>query len=195
VAFLDQDDVWCSPHKLAEQMAAAREFPAAELVYGSFVSWFDWDAATPQPDEEHDLGFTESTLVEAPGLIDHWYGGVGTPGPGQVLVRRDTFRRLGGFEVGFRTPCEDQTFMVKAALEVAILAVPRPWLRYRHHAGSCTSAWDRIGELDNSQTEFFKWALAYVRARGHPNGDEVTDVLRRALYGAALWERARRKRR
>jgi GT2 family glycosyltransferase len=113
-----------------------------------------------------------------------------TPCPTTVMVRRDMFERVGGFEESFRDPWEDAAFYLKAALDAMILVHPDVWARWRNHGDSATTDSFRKGDFRAASRRFAEWARAYVLAREPENAETMLRALRRLEYSAALFERA-----
>jgi glycosyltransferase involved in cell wall biosynthesis len=161
VAPLDADDLWF-PHKLAEQVAVAEEFPRARLIYGRSEYWHDFS---------HDLAEERKTLIPdlAPGdrlymppellRICYPLGAVGAPCPSDMLIEREHFLSLGGFEESFNRyqSFEDQAFLAKLYLSAPVYVSNRCWDRYRVHADSCCAVGLRTGELSAARQVYFEW--------------------------------------
>ncbi len=161
VAPLDADDFWF-PHKLAEQVALAEEFPHARLIYGRSEYWFDWSCDPVDDGKNHipDLA-PGGRIYMPPELLRICYplGAVGSPCPSDMLIEREHFQTLGGFEESFnRYPSfEDQAFLAKLYLSAPVYVSSRCWDRYRVHADSCCAVGLRTGELSAARQVYFEW--------------------------------------
>ncbi|MDO8795690.1 MAG: glycosyltransferase family A protein [Vicinamibacterales bacterium] len=179
VALLDSDDAW-TPDHLTSLLALAAEFPDAEMAYGPGLLWHSWDGAagdTPQP-----LGFAVATRPSPSALAGlYLHDSNVTPCPSGVMVRRETFLRLGGFEQTFRGMYEDQAFCFKAALDARVVVTPHITLLYRQHADSCCSVSFRTGTHADARLRFLNWARAYLAAR-HPDERALLTVINRQRF-------------
>jgi glycosyltransferase involved in cell wall biosynthesis len=162
VALLDADDFWL-PHKLAEQVAAAEEFPTARLIYGRSEYWFDWSGDPVDDGKNHipDIALGDC-LYMPPELLRICYplGTVGAPCPSDMLIEREHFLSLGGFEESFdrhQSLFEDQAFLAKLYLSAPVYVSNRCWDRYRIHADSCCAVGLRTGELSAARQVYFEW--------------------------------------
>ncbi|MGB0064624.1 MAG: glycosyltransferase [Terracidiphilus sp.] len=127
LAFLDADD-WFLPRKLELQRRSIQENPNAVLVYSGFRLRF--------PDgSERDGEFVP------PGEL-HWRLRYHCPfQPCSVMLRRDAFNVLGGFDPD-RRRCEDWDLWLRLASRFsadAFAAVPEPLVAYRQTPGSLSS--------------------------------------------------------
>jgi len=175
IALLDSDDAW-TPDHLASLLALTAQFPAAELAYGPGLLWQSWDGTST--DSLQPIGFDTPTQP-APSALAGLYlrDGTVTPCPSGILVRRETFLRLGGFEQTFRGMYEDQAFCIKAALDASVVVTPHSTLLYRQHPDSCCSVSFRTGTHADARLRFLDWARAYVTAR-HPRERELLRLIR-----------------
>ena len=104
-----------------------------------------------------------------------------TPATCAILLRRELFERVGGFEERFRGMFEDQAFFAKVYLHGTTLVSPTILDRYRQHPGShCYQALD-AGTYHASQGRFLRWLEAYLATQ--PSADAA---LKRAMR-QALW--------
>lgn len=138
VAFLDSDDYW-HEEKTARQMAAVGETPAVDLVYcDQYV--VDVDGSVHPSGKalpEHDLWEH---------LIDGWTA----PNTSTLLVDREWFLDLGGFDE--RLPsCQDHDLWMRAArADATVRAVERPLSYFTRDAEGRISAdpEDRLAGVD-----------------------------------------------
>jgi glycosyltransferase involved in cell wall biosynthesis len=184
IAFLDADDVWL-PHKLEEQVKILDSQPEAAMLYGLSEFWYSW-ADNPQGnprDFVHDLGVPSGTLIQPPSLLTRFFFAqdAAIPGPTGVLVRREAFERLGGFEEAFRGAYEDEVFYAKVCLNAPVFAVDTCWDRYRQHSDSSNSMMERAGEEYSSRLFFLNWLAGYLAEQGIKDV-EIWRKLRKELW-------------
>lgn len=183
VAFLDSDDAW-TPGHLESLLAAARQHPDAEMVYGPGRYWYSWDPAAGRPDTVQNIGLDPVTGTLPTDLATYFikHGGA-TPCMGAFLIRRDAFERLGGSEERFRGMFEDQAFYLKAALEARLAATPNDTLLYRRHDASACAVSARHGTVGEAHSRFLAWAREYVRS-AHPANRDLLALLAREHFKA-----------
>jgi glycosyltransferase involved in cell wall biosynthesis len=154
IAFLDDDDIW-TPDRLRLQVAAAAHHPAAVGVFSGF--WYL---------DEHGRrldGDWPATHTPSAHFID---GSAMLPRIVTLMVRRDVFERLRGFDESYRV-CEDNQFTLRLAMEGELIPVPEELVGYRRH-GSNTSTGHPLerAETNRMLTEF--------KAEATRRGDERT---------------------
>jgi len=135
LAFLDADD-WFFPQKLQLQRRCIRENPDAVLVYSGFRLRFI------------DGSERDGTFI-SPGDL-HWrlrYHGAFHVG--SVMLRRDAFDAVGGFNPSYRR-CEDWDLWLRIANRfstAAFAVVPEPLVAYRQVPESLSSDAMRMFEM------------------------------------------------
>jgi glycosyltransferase involved in cell wall biosynthesis len=137
IAFLDADDLWY-PQKLATQMEYVRKCPEADFFYT------DMDAI----DENRNIiaeGLLKKELErrEKKGrasLIFLAFGDRPFPRPSSVLVRKEVFLKVGGFNPRFRkSNHEDFDLFARIAQNGQIYFIPGSLAQYRVHSGQGTN--------------------------------------------------------
>lgn len=199
IALLDADDVWL-PSKLEEQVAILEGHPDAALVYGRSLIWHGWtgDPADARRDRFYPLGIEPNRVVTPPALFLRLLENrVQSPTPCNVLIRADTFTRVGGFEEEFRGMFEDHAFFTKTHLHLPIYVSDRHWANYRRHAGSCSTAARPPDIAIPLRRRFLEWVERYLDDSEHAGNAEIRRLLRRELLRCrfprtfALADRAR----
>jgi glycosyltransferase involved in cell wall biosynthesis len=126
IAFLDADDVWL-PWRIEDQFNALGTHPDAVLVCGDITS--EWD----QP-----VSVSDRSDVQVVGLWD--FVDQNPVGTSTVLVRRQVFNDVNGFDLQFRGP-EDVDLWMRVAARGPILKLNWPVIRYREGPGSLSMRW------------------------------------------------------
>jgi glycosyltransferase involved in cell wall biosynthesis len=190
IAFLDADDVWV-PGKLAEQIEALETEPKAAAVFGPTEYWRSWHPDHPEPDYVPALGIAPG-LVEPPRLLVLSLRSLArTPGPSNILVRREALEDIAGFdemrELGMY---EDQAFLAKLFLRFPVLVADRRWDRYRLHPGQRSIA-RPFAEKRQAALVYFDWLDGHLRESGFRD-PELTRALRqkRRRYRFPAWNTA-----
>ena len=168
IAFLDADDVWLS-NKLNRQVKIMDSQPEAAMLYGSPQLWYSW--AGTHDDAHRDclqvIAVEPNTLIRPPTLLALFLGRKAiTPAPSDVLLRRATVDRIGGFEDDFRGLYEDQVFFCKVCLEMSVFVSGECWVRHRQHSNSACSVGKITGEYYSGHLVFLNWMNSYLSRRG-----------------------------
>lgn len=156
IAFLDADDVWL-PHKLEQQVAILESHPEAAMLYGRTQFWFSWTENNPvnwtlkPEDKQGDFMTITSvqfnTLVKPPTqLLLFLQNKEIYPCTCSILIRRQVFEEIGGFEEDFRNAHEDMVFHSKIFLKASVYVSSECWDRYRMHPNSYWRRADREGK-------------------------------------------------
>jgi glycosyltransferase involved in cell wall biosynthesis len=182
IAFLDSDDVWL-PHKLEQQLAIIDAHPEVMMIYGNTQYWYSWTGS--REDQRRDfipkLGVRAGTVVHPPALLPLFLRGeAAVPCTCSIVVRREVFEQIGGFEASFPNMYEDQVFYSKVCLEAPVLVADTCWDRYRQHPGSTCSTAERTGQERAARRTFLNWLEQYVAAR-QIKDPEVWKALREEL--------------
>jgi Glycosyl transferase family 2 len=172
IALLDSDDVWLE-NKLEEQVAVLDAHPEAGMVYGQSQYWHSW---TMKPEDAHrdhvpKLGVQTDALFEPSMLSRLVYplGPATAPCPSDLMLRRVTVQRVGGFEEAFRGMYQlydDQTFLAKVYLNEPVYVAGKCWDRYRQHPDQCVSVVRESGEQHTVRLAFLRWLAEYFYMQG-----------------------------
>jgi glycosyltransferase involved in cell wall biosynthesis len=166
LAFLDSDDAWL-PDKMARQIAVMEATPDAVLCHTAMVVV---DAAGEVVDifplDPRYQGHCFLALLVANRLSTS-----------SVVMRRDVFDRLGGFDEAF--PARgDWEFWTRAARCGPITAVSEPLVRYRVHPGRMS--------LDTDRMRSFHFAIIEKNARRYRDEPHLPGLIRHARAEAYL---------
>jgi glycosyltransferase involved in cell wall biosynthesis len=176
ISFLDADDIWL-PERLETFAAVARDFPAAGMIYGPTLYWYSWtgsDAAyLGREDETGNMQLPARQLIPAPTALRQFIvtSGGSLPGICSLLVRRDAYDAVGGFEPSFRGLYEDQVFLSKMTAAHPVVVIDEVLDYYRQHAGSCCSQAIATGAYDPgtwhpARIGYLKWLQRYLARIG-----------------------------
>lgn len=184
LAFLDADDVWL-PEKLEHQVEILRSHPEVALVYGRSEYWHSWPGAGAPGDYVAALGVAAETIVRPPTLLTlALESRAPTASMSDILVRRNSFERVGGFEEDFRGSLqyvEDQAFLAKLYVAEPVYVSGECWYRYRQHGESCVARTELSGRKRAIRLAYLCWLGGYL-----------TD---HRIEDARLWRALRRKQR
>ena len=175
LALLDADDVW-PPEKLARQVAILEAHPDVGLLFGAPLYWFGWTGRAEDQARDYviDLRLPADRRYEPPSLLlPFLQRAAPTPCPSDVLVRRATAVRVGGFEAhftGVNMVYEDQGFFSKLLLHAPAFASSETWDRYRQHPESCYAVSKATGGREQARGYFLTWFRGYLQAQGQASG-------------------------
>ena len=170
IAILDGDDVWLPP-KLSRQVEILNSHPEAGMVYGASQYWHS--AADRSGDARRDfvqrVGLEANKLFIPPELVTLCYplGKAPAPCPSNILLRRSTVDRVGGFEEDFRgiyQLYEDQAFLVKVYLTTPVFVADECWDKYRQHPHSCMAKTKK--HASDIRLYFLNWLGDYLSKQG-----------------------------
>ncbi|WP_125954978.1 glycosyltransferase family A protein [Novosphingobium sp. MD-1] len=213
VSFLDADDIWL-PERLEHFVEVAGDYPEAGMVYGPTLYWFSWAEARGEkpPVEGQDdflghLDLPTDELIEAPAALRRFIvtEGACLPGICSLLVRRDAYLRIGGFEPSFRGLYEDQVFLSKMTATHPVVVIEEVLDYYRQHSESCCYRSLARGEYDleglhPARGRYLKWLRDYLKTIGVAD-PVLSRALRRQLrlheipglaVGVKVWRQTRR---
>jgi glycosyltransferase involved in cell wall biosynthesis len=188
IAFLDADDVWMA-EKLEQQVEILDAQPDAAMLYGRTQKWFGWtgDPEDIQKDSLTQLAVEPETLAQPPLLLtrflenEHVY-----PCTCSMLVRRETFEKIGMFEESFRDAYEDMVFHSKVFLKAPVYVSGKCWDRYRRHPDNSWKRAVTAGLYDPLNPNplrrmYLIWVESYLLQEG-VNDQKVWRTLRKELW-------------
>lgn len=117
IAFLDHDDVWL-PGKLERQVAALREEPELGIVYAHAELAVEPGARLPR-------WLREYADRPMPGYL-----------PSTLLVRRQVFDAVGGFDPAFAVGADSDWLLRAKDAGIGFRVLPDVLVRYRIHGGN-----------------------------------------------------------
>ena len=151
VAFIDGDDLW-EPDNLALKLAAAQQFPEAELISSDFYNENRFNKTVPRADwpktRQSLLPVWRKNLPPDNGsaapcrisdlpikfICDEMLGHTGT-----FLTRRSLLSAAGGFDETLEVG-EDVDLWIRLAIRLPFMVyLPQPLLYYRYRPGSLTN--------------------------------------------------------
>ncbi|WP_392482968.1 glycosyltransferase family 2 protein [Nostoc sp. C110] len=188
IALLDADDVWL-PQKLERQLSIMESNPQATVVFGASQFWYSW---TGNPEDSkrdcvRELGIPLNGLLHPPKLLTLLLQNkINTPATCSVLIRRELFQEIGGFEESFRGMYEDQVFFAKVYLKASVFIEPNYWDRYRQHPGSSCSIAEKTGKYhpfnkNPAEFVFLNWIAEYLSKEDVKNA-EIWKALQKRLW-------------
>jgi glycosyltransferase involved in cell wall biosynthesis len=161
IAFIDADDTM-EPGSLEKQIPLFAEEGVGLVHCG--LRLFD-----------HDTGETIELQLEGgeDAVADNLllWEGAGIAGPGAILVTREAFDSVGGFDTDMKVG-EDWDFCYRVARKFKVRFVPEPLLNYRSHA---IAAHRNVREMERGMRRFYEKAFS--------TSDVSVLGLRRRAYG------------
>jgi len=179
VTFLDSDDVWL-PANLSCHLAQVDAHPGVEALCAPAEWWYSWTGheADRGRDFVQEWRVPLDSVAAPPTLLtmvlrDEWSSLC------NVLVRRELFLALGGYEPAFRGMYEDQAFHAKLCLAHPVFVASGCTYRYRQHPDSCTHRSHASGSTGAARVRYVAWLRRYLATAGRTGRDfaELHDSL------------------
>ena len=188
IAFLDADDVWL-PLKLEQQLKTMNSQRSAGVVFGPTQFWYSWNEnpGNNKRDSMRKIGIEPNRLYYPPTLLRLLLQKKAlTPATCSVLIRREVFEKIGGFEDVFQGCYEDQAFFTKVYLKIPVFVERECWDKYRQHGNSGCAVAEQRGEYHRFKTNpahltFLNWIEEYLSKQGVKDG-EVWQALQKARW-------------
>jgi glycosyltransferase involved in cell wall biosynthesis len=171
IAFLDSDDVWME-NALETAVSIFRKHPIVGFTYGCALWWFSWtgDPADQQRDFRDTVashGDGANKIVFPPQFVTTMMrAGSAVPCLTTVVVRKDLFEDVRGFEDDFPGLFEDQVFYTKLGMNAVGFRTDACWAKYRQHPDSSCSTAEKEGRMQAAGATFESWREAYLSGLG-----------------------------
>ena len=195
IAFLDADDIWL-PHKLEQQVPILESHPEVAMLYGRTQYWFSWAderstiwQSNPKFLKDDSMTITSvqfDQLIEPPSQILLFLQNKEIyPCTCSILIRRQIFKEIGGFEEDFRNAHEDMVFHSKVFLEAPIYVSSECWDKYRIHPDSfwrravIQGKGEEIGHI--GYFKYLTWLETYLSEK-EIKDPEIWQALNRARF-------------
>lgn len=180
VAFIDADDRW-RPQKLREQVELLDTMPDIDAVGGSVLYWKSHsggaDRVVPTAHVQNRPILPGEASVKLYPL-----GRANAPSMSDLLFRRSSIARVGGFEEEFTGAYEDQAFLAKFYLESSLYFTRTIWSDYRIHPASCMAGVFRERRYHDDRRTFLEWFESYLASRHLRESQRILGALDRALW-------------
>ena len=169
IALLDSDDCWL-PNKLEQQVSLLNAMPEVQVICEASTYWFSWENQS-QKDILIPVGAQQDKIFFAPKLMYEIYplGKGAAPCPSGMILRRDVFNRIGGFEECFKGSVqvyEDQAFLSKIYLNETVYVSSAANNLYRQRGGSLMQSIHQKNHYRKVRAYFLKWLIAYLKKEG-----------------------------
>jgi peptidoglycan/xylan/chitin deacetylase (PgdA/CDA1 family)/glycosyltransferase involved in cell wall biosynthesis/SAM-dependent methyltransferase len=183
LAFLNAEDIW-APKRLSSQLALMKSQPLASVVYGLTEFWYSWTGndSDLRRDFVPEAGVPLDFLYPPGKLLPKLYplGPAMGPSSGDLLIAREFFERIGGFEEQFDGRLEDQAFLAKACAKGSLFVSGECLNRRRIHADAFLSGTGADAAQGLGRWRFLRWLIGYLD-RENVTDPDVRTAVERAL--------------
>ena len=184
IACLDSDDFWV-PAKLEHQVSVLNKHPEVGLVVGATKYWHPGE---PRLDQVLLAGGPRDEVIQPPRLFYEMYPmGEGiAPSMNTVLLRKDVFEKIGGWEESFRTSYEDQAMFCKVYLTEPVYISSELGDIYRQHAESIMKT-ELVGiRYFRKRYIFLCWLEQWIK-KEHPDRIAEIKLVQEKVQDPELW--------
>ncbi|MFV2144753.1 MULTISPECIES: glycosyltransferase family 2 protein [Isoptericola] len=168
LVFLDDDDRW-HPERIERQVAAMADDETVASYCG--MRTVDEDGSELVPADQHQVRDVHEVLRRTMGII--------LP---NLMTRRETFIRIGGFHPAFRR-AQDLDLVIRLALEGPFRFVDATLVDYRRHADNNTRRYRELCRSIDHVVSLHAWA-ARERGREDLAADYRASLARNRRYAA-----------
>jgi glycosyltransferase involved in cell wall biosynthesis len=195
LAFLDADDVWL-PGKLTNQVSIFGQHPGLAMVAEANRYWYSWNdpkledtlipvGALQTGGQIIPVPFVADRVFDPMQLMSHLYplGNGAAPCPSGLMVAKEAFTKVGGFEESFireNQLYEDQVFLSKIYLEHKVYISSVCNNLYRQRPESCVKWVTANGHYHKVRQHYLQWLTDYLNAR-EINDTALNRLVRKAL--------------
>lgn len=180
VGFLDADDVLDEAWAERRRELIAEHGTKVDVIFSPCERWRSWSGSDQRDraDTVQRFAFKLNRAIEPPKVLE---GLIRLPKrtPIGLVLKREAFVAVGGYEEEFTGMFEDQAFMTKLFLEHRAWADGRTLYRYRQHGQSAVSLAFASGARASARERFLDWAEDYVR-KTQPDERTVLRTIRKA---------------
>lgn len=133
IAILDGDDAWL-PEKLDAQVSYLNEHPDVDAVFTRGLNWRPQDGKWIWPQVEYEYDAAEADPVTYRDFILKI-----AVCPSSMLIRRDVWRSVGGYDKQFRLG-QDFDFYLRLSAKHRVASLRNTYSLYREHSSNCTKS-------------------------------------------------------
>jgi glycosyltransferase involved in cell wall biosynthesis len=184
ISFLDADDLWL-PDKLTQQVAILESQSEATFLCSPAKWWYSWAANSADNPQDflQKWAIPLNIVVQPPDLLllflqDDWASLC------DLLIRRATIEKVGGYEASFRGMYEDQVFHAKLCLQFPAFVTQQCWYWYRQHPSACTALAHQAKQMREARSKFLNWLETYLLQEGFNH----IEVWRTEVWRTEVWQ-------